>query len=74
MQEQKNLETHNTNENNSKISNSDIAAANQCERIEQLEQQLEKAKILADEQTQQMQWLSDYYKEEIEQVKAAKAT
>ncbi len=41
-----------------------------AERIEQLEQQLGKAKVLADEQNQQMEWIQDYYKEEIEQVKA----
>ena len=40
------------------------------ERIKLLEQQLEKARILADEQNQQLQWLSDYYKEEIEAMKS----
>ena len=36
------------------------------ERIELLEAQLEKARILSNEQNQQLQWLSDYYKEEID--------
>lgn len=40
------------------------------ERIELLEAQLEKARILSDEQNQQLQWLSDYYKEEIDQLKS----
>ena len=44
--------------------------SDQEQRIEHLEQQLEKAKELAEEQNQQMQWLSDYYKEEIEHVRA----
>ena len=40
------------------------------ERIELLEAQLEKARLLSDEQNQQLQWLSDYYKEEIDQLKS----
>jgi hypothetical protein len=36
-----------------------------AERIQFLEEQLEKARTLAEEQTQQMGWITDYYKDEL---------
>ena len=68
--------SHSNGRSNEKVS---VALTNQfdgmnreelIERIELLEAQLEKARILSDEQNQQLQWLSDYYKEEIDQLKS----
>ena len=39
------------------------------ERIELLEHQFERARSMQKEQHQQLQWLSDYYREEIDQLK-----
>lgn len=35
-----------------------------------LEEQLDKSRVLAEEQTQQMGWVTDYYKDEMKQLKA----